>query len=192
MNKPSLRFTFLLVAFCCLTIGLAYAGDYPFPSANSFYCNSSTCGFVGDNGNQTAPFYTAGDFVTEILFNGPSYVKDMSFDFFLLNNLGGNPGSQYTDYIYVNSALVGSFQVTDCNYCGSQQEYKGTFSFDPIYGDGTYALSIVLGETVPLGDGNEIFLAPGSVELIPEPSAISILGSAVFLFAGLMRLKLFR
>jgi len=185
------RVTFLLVAFACLAIGSASADDYTFPSSNSFSCNTYSCTFLGDNGNQSEPMWTSGDFVTEIFFNGPqSYVKEVTFDFFLINNLGGNPGGSYRDLFYVNSTLVGSFLVTDCGYCGNQQEYKGTFYFDPVYGNGTYALTIELGDTVPPGDGNEIFLAPGSVSLIPEPATTSVLGSGLLVLAGLLRRKL--
>ena len=188
----TLRAIFLLVAFFCLAVSLASADDnVTFPSSNSFSCNTFNCTFLGDNGNASEPMFTSGDFVTEIFFNGPqSYVKELTYDLFLQNNLGGNPGAHYTDLFYVNSTLVGSFLVGDCSYCGTTQEYKGGFTFNPVVGDGTYSLSIVLEDTVPPGDGNEIFLAPGSVDLIPEPSTTAVLGSGLFLLGGLMRRKL--
>jgi hypothetical protein len=187
----TLRTIFLLVAFFCLAISLASADDVTFPSSNSFSCNTNACTFLGDNGNQSEPFYTSGDFVTEIFFNGPQpYVKDLTYDLFLINNLGGNPGAQYTNQFYVNSALVGSFLVGDCGFCGTTQEYTGSFNFSPVVGDGTYALTIELADTVPVDDGNEIFLAPGTVGLVPEPSTTSVLGSGLLLLAGLMRRKL--
>lgn len=188
----TLRAIFLIVAFFCLAVSLASADDVvTFPSSNSFSCNTFNCTFLGDNGNQSEPLFTSGDFVTEIFFNGPqSYVKDLTYDLFLINNLGGNPGGTYRDFFYVNSTLVGSFLVGDCGYCGNTQEFKGEFNFNSIEGDGTYALSIVLADTVPGGDGNEIFLAPGTVDLIPEPSTTAVLGSGLFLLGGLMRRKL--
>ena len=190
MKASFVRASFLLVLFSSLAIGLASAGEVTFPSSNSFSCNTYGCTFLGDNGNQSEPMYTAGDFVTEIFFNGGPYIKDLQYDLFLLNNLGGNPGGQYTDLFYVNSTLVGSFLVKDCGYCGNQQEYKGEFNFNPIYGDGTYALSIVLEDTVPAGDGNEIFLAPGTANLIPEPSSTFIMGSGLFTLGAILRRKL--
>jgi hypothetical protein len=196
MKTLSLRATILLVAFSCLAISVAIADDVvTFPSSNSFSCNTVFCTYLGDNMNQSAPLYTAGDFVTEIFFNGPqSYVKELTYDFFLINNLGGNPGSTYRDFVYVNSSLAGSFMVGDCNYCFMTQEYKGDFNFSssPVVGNGTYALSIVLADSVPSGGGSETFLAPGSVSLIPEPSTTAVLGSGLLIFAGLMRRKLVR
>ena len=85
--------------------------------------------------------------------------------------------------------------VADCNYCGSQMEFTGTFHFGAIEGDGTYALSIVLaGPPAPPGDGNEIFLAPGTVVLqsTPEPGTLALLGSAVVGLAGWIRRKSLR
>jgi hypothetical protein len=73
-------------------------------------------------------------------------------------------------------------------------EYTGTFNFGAIEGDGTYALSIVLGDTAPGGDGNEVFIAPGSVTLqdggggsVPEPGTFVLLGSGVLGMAGWVR-----
>lgn len=192
MRSLNVRAILLLMAISCFAVGLARADvAVTFPSDNSFYCNINGCDFVGNNGHQTAPFYTAGDFVTEIFFTGQPSLIGLSYDFFLIDNLGGNPGAQYENDVYVNNTLVGDFLVTDCNYCGSQMEFTGTFHFGAIEGDGTYALSIVLADTVPLGDGNEIFLAPGTVVLqsTPEPSTLALLGSAVVGLAGWIRRK---
>src|SRR5208337_132121 len=192
MRSLSGRITLLLLTISCLAVGLAHAGSVTFPSDNSFYCNTNSCDFVGNNGGQTAPFFTSGDFVTEIFFTGQPYVKGLQFDIFAIDNLGGNPGAKYENDFYVNSTLVGSFFVADCNYCGTKTELAGAFNFAPIQGDGTYALSIVLADTVPLGDGNEIFLAAGKVNLVPEPSTVAVLGSGLLVLVGLMRRKLLR
>ena len=199
MRSHSLRAVVLLLAVCFCTVGLAHADAVVvFPSDGSFYCNISSCGYFGDNGHQSAPFFTNGDFFTEIFFTGQTSIQGFSYDFFFIDNLGGNSGAKYENDIYINSVLVGSFSVADCGYCGTEMELKGSFNFAPIEGDGTYALSVVLASTVPQGDGNEIFLAPGSATLIdsgggttPEPGSIFLLGSGIVGLAGWMRRKSF-
>ena len=192
MKSPSLRLILLLIGLCSVLTGIATAESYTFPSSNSFSCNTGGCTYLGDNGNQSEFMYSFGDFVTEIVFNGPDTIHKMQYDLFLIDNFGGNPGAKYVNDIFINGILVGTFLVPDCNFCGTTLELKDSFAFTPIVGNGTYALTIVLGETVPLGGGNEAFLAPGTVTLIPEPSTLSILGATGLVFGGLLRLKLFR
>jgi len=192
--RRSVRAVLLLTALCCLAVGAARADvAVTFPSDNSFYCNINGCDFMGNNGHESAPFFTAGDFLTEIFFTGQPTVIGLSYDFFLIDNLGGNAGASYENDIYINNTLVGSFFVPDCNFCGTQMEYSGTFNFGAIQGDGTYALTIELANTVPAGDGNEIFLAPGNATLIdtvatvPEPGTLALFGSGVLALVGWLR-----
>ncbi len=193
MRSLNVRAVLLLMAISCFAVGLAHAGvAVTFPSDNSFYCTAGGgCDFVGNNGHQTGYFYTAGDFVSEIFFTGQTSISGLSYDFFYLDSLGGNPGAQYENDVYVNSVLVGSFLVPDCGYCGTEMEASGTFTFASLEGDGTYALSIVLAQTVPPGDGSYAFLAPGSATLqgTPEPGTLALLGSGVIGLAGWIRRK---
>jgi hypothetical protein len=193
MNKLSVRAMFLLVALSFFAVGLAY-GDtiVTFPSDTSFSCNTNACDFMGNMNHQSEPLFTTGDFVSETFFTGQDAIQSLTYDFFLINNLGGNAGHSYANDVYINGSLVGSFLVPDCGSCGTQQEYAGTFNFAPLQGDGAYSLSIVLGETVPGGDGNETFLSPGSATLgdVPEPSSFILLGSGAMGLAGVIRRKL--
>ncbi len=195
MRSLNVRAVLLLMAISCFAVGLAHADvAVTFPSDNSFYCTVNGCDFVGNNGHQTGFFYTAGDFVTEIFFTGQTSITGLSYDFFFIDDLGGNPGAHYENDVYVNNTLVGSFLVADCGYCDTQMEVLGAFSFAPLEGDGTYALSIVLAETVPSGDGSYAFLAPGTAVLqsggtTPEPGTLALLGSGVIGLAGWIRRK---
>jgi hypothetical protein len=193
MKKLSVRVMFLTAALLIFAVPMVY-GDtvVTFPSDNSYTCNVNACDFVGNLNHQSEPFFTSGDFVTEIFFNGPQTITGLSYDFKLLNDFGGNTGKSYANDIFVNGTQVGSFLVPDCNFCNSQQEYKGQLNFSPLEGDGTYALAIVLGVNVPANGGTETFLAPGSVDLVPEPGTLVLLGSGALAMAGAIRRKLWR
>lgn len=189
-----IRALLLLLVTSSFTAGLAHADVVAtFPSNDSFSCNIGFCVFLGDNGGQSPGLFTAGDFVSEVFFTGQSSITGLSYDFFLIDTLGLNPGAEYQTGIYINDVLVGSFFVPDCNSCGSQLEFRGNLNFDAIEGDGTYAISLVLGDTVPSGDGSFVFLAPGSITLqdgggtTPEPGTFALLGSGILGVGGWIR-----
>jgi len=193
MKDQPARAMFLMATILFLALEVAHADlSVTFPSDNSFSCNANVCTFLGSNFSQSAPLFTAGDFVSEVFINGPTSIAALQYDFFLNDNLGGNPGASYENDVYVNSTLVGNFLVADCGYCGTTQEYKGTFTFPSLVGNGTYSLAIVLLDTVPLGGGNEVYLAPGSATLVevPEPSSLLLLGAGLVGTFGAVRRKL--
>ena len=192
--RGSIRAVLLLMVVFSFTLALAHADVVAaFPSDDSFSCNIGICLFLGDNGGQSVAFFTAGDFVSQTFFTGQTSITGLSYDFFLIDTLGLNPGAEYQTGIYINDVLVGSFLVPDCNSCGSRMEFSGNLNFAAIEGDGTYAVSIALVDTVPHGDSSFVFLAPGSITLkdgnatTPEPGTFVLLGSGILGMAGWIR-----
>jgi len=195
----------MVMALCFLASGAAFASaagfTVPFPSDNTFYCSATDgCGFMGANGGLSAPMWTTGDFVTETFFFSDGYVNDLTANWGVVNDYGGNPGANYVNDVYINGVFVESFLLPDCGYCGTLLTVTGTANFAPIYGYGSYNLSIVLAQTAPSGDGSEWFsvlnsngaASTATFSPTPEPSNILLLGSGLLSIAGIARRKLTR
>lgn len=195
----------MVMALCFLASGAAFASaagfTVPFPSDNTFYCSATNgCGFMGANGGLSAPMWTTGDFVTETFFFSDGYVNDLTANWGVVNDYGGNPGANYVNDVYINGVFVGSFLLPDCGYCGTLLTVTGTANFAPIYGYGSYNLSIVLAQTAPSGGGSEWFsvlnsngaASTATFSPTPEPSNILLLGSGLLSIAGIAGRKLTR
>ncbi|HME56736.1 MAG TPA: PEP-CTERM sorting domain-containing protein [Terracidiphilus sp.] len=195
----------VVFALCLLASGTAFANAgfaVPFPSNNTFYCSQTNppCDFMGNNGGLTQPMWTTGDFITETFFFSADGVNDLTANWGVVDYYGGNPGATYKNDVYINGVYVAYFLLTDCGYCKTLYTVTGTVDFAPIYGFGSYNLSVVLAQTAAGGAGSEWFSVLNSsgqastaiFSATPEPSSILLLGSGLLGIAGIVRRKLMR
>jgi len=202
MNRRTLRSVLVLFALCFCMIGVASADSgitVNFPSNNTFYCSATNgCGFMGGNGGLSQPMWTTGDTVTETFFTGQTFVDDLTANWGVVDFYGNSPGSVYENDVYINGIFVASFFLGDCNFCSTLYTVTGTVNFAPIFGDGTYNLSIVLAQTAAGGAGSEWFSTTNSnggastaiLSPAPEPGSLALFGSGILGIAGVMRRKL--
>lgn len=191
---------FLLISILSLLSGMAFANSgvlVNFPSDNTWYSTGSNgSDFFGNNGGLSAPMGTAGDYLSETFVTGQTFVNSLTVDWTVVDYFGNNPGVSYENDIYLNGTFVGFFLVDDCGFCANLSPITGSVSFNPIYGFGTYNLSVVLSQTAPGNGGSEWFTefnAAGSQATAllgtPEPGSIALLGSGLIGLANMLRRK---
>jgi len=192
---------FLLIATLSLLSGMARANSavtVNFPSDTTWYSTARNgSDFMGNNGGFSAPMSTAGDSITETFVTGQTYVSTLIVDWTVQDYFGNNPGATYENDIYINGAFVGYFLVNDCGFCANVTPVTGSVSFNPIYGFGTYNISVVLAQTAPANGGSESFTewnaAGASATVVlgtPEPGSLVLFGSGLLGFAGMLRRKI--
>jgi hypothetical protein len=188
----------LVLAACFASATLASASDVvePFPAAGDAYCSATNgCGNL-PAGGMTAYMWTTGDYIQSPIFvTGQSSINSLSYDFFVNDVLGG--GNNETVGYFVNGTEIGSITVLDCNYCGQDMEFSGTFTFGSIGEQGGgYQLEMILQNTIPGGGGSIAFDDGGSATLsggagtTPEPGSIVLFGSGLLGLAGMLRRKI--
>jgi hypothetical protein len=174
---------------------VAYAGDVnePFPAAGDAYCSATNgCGTL-PAGGMTAYMWTAGDYVQSPIFNtGQLSVDSLRYDFFVNDVLGG--GNNETVGYFINGTEIGTITVPDCNFCGQNMEFSGTFNFAAIGPQGGgYQLEMILQNTIPSGGGSIAFDDGGTAILgsgggtTPEPGSIVLFATGLAGIAGMVR-----
>lgn len=188
----------VLLALCLASAMIASASDVsePFPAAGDAFCSATNgCGNL-PGGGMTFYMWTTGDYVQSPIFStGQSSINSLSYDFFVNDVLGG--GNNETVGYFVNGTEIGSITVLDCNYCGQDMEFSGTFSFGSIAAQGGgFQLEMILQDTIPGGGGSIAFDDGGSATLsggagtTPEPGSIVLFGSGLLGLAGMLRRKI--
>ena len=203
MRRLSFLGAFAILAMCLLASGTAFASGgftVPFPSNTTFFCSQTNppCDFMGNNGGLTKSMWTAGDFITETFFDPTPWVNNLEANWGVVDYYGNHPGAIYENDVYINGIWVGYFYLPDCGFCSTLYTVTGAAYFAPIYGNGSYNLSIVLAQTAAPGAGSEWFSvlnASGGASTAffsttPEPSSILLLGSGLIGIAGVVRRKL--
>jgi hypothetical protein len=188
----------LVLAVCFASAMIANASDVvePFPAAGDNFCSATNgCGTL-PGGGMTFYMWTTGDYVISPIFNtGQSSINSLSYDFMVNDILGG--GNNETVGYFVNGTEIGSITVLDCDYCGDNVEFSGTFSFGSIGEQGGgFQLEMILQDTIPGGGGSIAFDDGGSATLsggagtTPEPGSIVLFGSGLLGLAGMLRRKI--
>lgn len=195
---------FALLAVFTLCSGMAFATatavTVNFPSDTTWSSTAGGSDFFGNNGGLSFPMYTQGDYISETFVTGQPFVNALSVDWTVLDYFGNNSGVSYENFIYLNNYYVGSFWVGDCGFCNNLDPVTGTVAFNPIYGFGTYTLSVVLAQSAPSDGGAELFTelnsaggpATASLVVTPEPGSVVLFASGLIGAAGMLRRRLSR
>lgn len=195
--KKCFTVSLALISAVCLASAIASnAATVPFPAAGDAYCSATNgCGTL-PAGGMTAFMWTAGDYVQSPIFHtGQSFINEVSYDFMVYDDLGGG-NNEIVSY-FVNGTNVGGIMVPDCNYCGQNMEFSGTFLPGPIFEQGGgFQLEMILQNTIPSGGGSIAFDDGGMASLDvfegpePEPSSILLFGTGVLGIAAMLRRKI--
>lgn len=180
-----------ILAVAIMMLGLTILGGSA--SANSVtvgFPSSGTAYFSATNGSGTIPaggqstwMWTTNDYISQTFTGVGVYTVDsVSFDYYYINSLG-NGGSLGWELL-INGIDVGGFGAGDTNYSKNNVELTGTFHPTPFVVNDTFTISMVLGNTVPSGEGSIAFLDGGHVTLtdssaVPEPASLLLLGTGL-------------
>ena len=168
----------LMVVYLFLTVGQAMADSVTvsYPSAFSTVIDS------GEHiaGVDFCCFWSAsrGDSVTQTYVTGQPEVSSLGLSFDV--SLNALASGQSVDWnVLLDGTLVGSWSWSD-RFTGTGTENLN-LSFAPVFGAGSYTISMVVTNEVPLGAGS-IGINNGTAILgsaaVPEPGTLLLLGAA--------------
>jgi hypothetical protein len=192
----------LTAVFAALGLALMMAGGTAHAvSVNIGFPSSGTSFHSATNGDGTIPaggqseyMWTSGDYVSQTFSGvGLNSVGSLEINFTYQNFLGHWNTENVN--ILVNGISVSNFIAPDDVYHGDYVAIHQTANFPSIVGNGTYALSMVLQDTIPLRGGSIAFLDGGQCTLtdanaVPEPATRLLFSASLLGLVGLRgRLK---
>ena len=165
----------------------------PFPTAGNVYFSATNGAGILLSGGETAPQWTAGDFVRSSVFDLPtSLVTDITANWTVDNELSNGAGETWIAAI--NGVAVAQAVLSDCGGC--IQAVTGTVPFAglaPV--GGGYQVELVLQNTLAAGDGSASWRDGGLTGLsytgVPEAStwAMMMIGLAGLGLAGARKMR---
>ena len=150
----------------------------PFPGTGTTYTSAANGSGHIPSGGASAFMFTAGDNIDETFTGtGVTSVDSLKVDFNIDDLLNG---SSEKVLIAVNGTPVANFVVPDNSGVDGVTTIAASIFFAPIFGNGTYELTMTLVDTVPGGQGSidfqdgGVFALNGGVRVVRTPEPISL------------------
>jgi hypothetical protein len=186
-GKKRVRLPFITATAAVLfSAAPALATTSSFLTAGDPYSVRGSSGVLGDTGISSPSMWTAGDYVTHTITDtGLTSINSLSYSYSVYNALY-NGGTETIEF------LINGIQVDTHTYTSGipgTATATDTVNFSPIIGNGTYALTLEVMNSV--SKGSIAFYEGGTVDLeskaVPEPATATLLAGSLLVLPRLRR-----